>query len=91
MSIREDIQNELIDFLSEKNLDQSYGIITAKKGRYRLVTFAKAGITDGEIKIFSEKYIIIKWQTSQGILPFNGQQKFTSLTEAKEFISEHFV
>lgn len=91
MSERELIQKDLIEFLNENNLNQSYGIIDAHKGKYRSITFAKAAITDAEIKIFSEKYLILKWQTASRNVPMVGQEKFTSVPDLKEFIKKNFA
>lgn len=90
MSVRQKLENELVSFLNKEKLNDSYGVITEHHGRYRSVTFCRSKITDAEIRIYGPNFLLLKWQTGNRSLPFNGQEKFKSVDGLKEFIRQHF-
>lgn len=92
-SPREQIQNDLVDFLNEGNWTAPYGILTGLQatkngGKYRSITFGRARSLDAEICIFGESYILLKWQGSLGGQNSrNGNSAvFHSPAELKEFL-----
>lgn len=84
---RQKLENSLVKFLKQKNIDT---LNREHHGRFRSVTFRREKVTDGEIKIYGDKFFLLKWQTGNTVLPFNGQEKFQSLESLKEFIGKYF-
>jgi hypothetical protein len=96
MSPRELVAEALRETCVFGGLTDAYGVIktrtTGANGKkYWNVTFCKAVNLDGEIRVYSEHFILIKWQTRYKSLPAYGQQRFTSETEAKAFLCSHFI
>ena len=95
-SPREQIADNLAETCRFGGLDDAYGINkskqTSSKGKtYWNVTFCKARYLDGEIKVFSERFIIVSWQTAFRQLPARGSEKFTSESAVKDFIGRNFI
>lgn len=94
-SAREELANHLADTCTQLGLNEVYGVNVSKdteKGKtYYAVTFCLARILDGIIKVYSPKFILVKWQTQFRDMPFKGQEKFTSEEEAAKFIKSNFV
>lgn len=90
-SPREDLAQELLDICKFGGLDDSYGAdmsrSTDAKGKtYWHVSFCKARYLDGVIKVYSEKFILIKWKTAYRDFPPEGQEVFKSPTAARQFL-----
>jgi len=90
-SLREEVAQNLLDTCVCGGLDQVYGAnksrATDAKGKaYWSVSFCRARILDGEIKVYAENFIVISWQTAIRDLPSTGKQRFHSETAAKEFL-----
>lgn len=93
MSPREDVAQELADTCMFGGLNEVYGV---QKGRSAdnkcwTILFCKARILDGSISVYSPKFIIVKWQTQYRDMPHKGSEKFTSVSDAKQFIQRMFV
>jgi len=96
MSPREEVQNELIDTLACLELNQVYGILSDKhidkKGKsYRSLTFCRAKSVDGEIRIYSPKFIMVRYQTAIRSLPHNAQEVFRDVRSAKKYLQDCFA
>jgi len=90
MSRREEIQEELATFLQEAGLGEVYGVIAGNHGKYRSLTFCRARHLDGEIRIYSEKYFYVTWQSTAS--PFHrANLVFRSIDEVKQHITELFL
>ncbi len=63
----------------------------AKGKTYWSVTFAKARYLDGQIKIYSERFILVKWKTAFRTMAPEGQEVFRSEDAARDFIGRSFV
>jgi hypothetical protein len=90
-SPREELAQELLDVCIFGGLDEVYGAtkdkrIDAKGKTYWSILFCKARVLDGAIKVYSEKFILIKWQTAYRDLPAVGQEVFKSPLAAKQFL-----
>lgn len=93
MSPREDVAQELFETIKFGGLDEVYG---ASKGRSAdnkcwEVTFCKARVLDGVIRVYSPKFILVKWQTAFRDMQHKGQEKFTSVNDAKSFLQLSFI
>lgn len=84
MSKREDILDEVVEALQEADLDQVYGIDTglSQDKKYRYATFCRARTLDGEVRVYSERYILFRWQKGR----FIESLICKSVKEAKEHI-----
>lgn len=95
MSIRQEVAQNLADTCKFGGLDDSYGVIVSKaedtKKTYWNVTFAKARILDGNIKVYSPSFILITWQTAIRDLAARGREVFRSESEAKAFLQRTFI
>lgn len=95
MSPRQEVAQNLADTCVFGGLNDSYGVSVTKseeKGKtFWSVTFAKARILDGVIKVYSPKFILVKWRAAICDLPAHGQEVFRSEADAKSFLIRQFV
>lgn len=92
-SPREQVALDLLDVVKFGGMDEVYGAnidkqTDAKGKSYWSVTFCKARVLDGVIKIYSPRFIMVKWQTAFRDLPSKGQQIFKSDWDAKQFLHQ---
>lgn len=92
MSEREQIQNEIEDFLNENSsyFNAPYGIISGLnkvgRGKIRSITFGVSRYLDGEIQIWSPKKIVVR---CQGGLDYKFEGEYNSKEELiKKFREE---
>jgi hypothetical protein len=88
MSPREEVQQEIRDTLFFLGLNEVYGILESKendnKGRsYRSLTFCRASTVDGIVRVYSPRFIMIKWNQYQDV--------FRSVSEAKLYLQRCFA
>ena len=94
MSPREQVAHNLADTCICGGLNDAFGVQVSKTEAdksYWGVTFCKARILDGEIRVYSPRFILVKWQTTIRDLPAKGNSRFNSEYEAKSFIVSKFV
>lgn len=95
ISPRQEVAQALADTCMFGGLDDSYGVIMNKTEErsktFWSITFAKARILDGVIKVYSPNFIQIKWQTAIRDLPRNGSEVFRSESAAKLFLQDNFI
>lgn len=93
MSKREEIINQIADFISENGLAEVYagdvGISDDKK--YRWVNFCKARTLDGEVRVYGPKWILVIYKTAFRALPARDSRVFTSVDNAIKFLDLAFV
>lgn len=91
MSPRQQIAEELAETCVFGSLNDSYGVSVAKSvdgaKTFWLVTFAKAAILDGLIRVYSPTFIQVKWQGKPG----KGSEIFKSQAAAKAFLTSKFI
>lgn len=85
MSKREVLQNDIQLFLLENNITSLSNKVDISRGKYRSLSFINNS-TDVEIKIFNDKFFVVKWNGSISNLPFIGQEKLTSIEDLKTFV-----
>ena len=88
-SSRQLIAERLADFCIKGNLNDCYGVnvtrVAPDKGKtHWSVLFCKARRLDGCIRIYGERFILVKWQ---GMGTREGSQICTSENEAKLFLT----
>jgi hypothetical protein len=88
---RTKIMERIVDFCVKHDMNEVYGIIETSAGKYRSMTICKSSILDGEIKIYSPKFIQVKWQTAIRALPENGSRVFESESDTLAFLKAAFV
>ena len=95
-SPRQNVAQNLADTCIFGGLSNSYGVQVQKseeKGKtFWGITFCKARLLDGVIRVYSPNFIMIRWQgrtTSE--LPSRGQEVFRSELAAKQFLIKNFV
>ena len=92
MSIREDIMNQISEFVSDNYLSSVYsGSGLSKDKRYRYILISKPRVLDGEIRIYGPKFILINYQTAYRSLPHNDRRVFTSAENMINFLQWAFV
>ncbi len=92
-SAREEVADSLVDTCVCAGLNDSYGVSKAKSeanGKsFWMITFAKAGMLDGVIRVYGPNFIHIHWQgalAKAAGLPFVGTEVIKSATLAKRFL-----
>jgi len=85
MSKREILQEDIKNFLQENNISCLSNQIEISRGKYRSLSFINKS-TDVEIKIFNDKFFVVKWNGSVSNLPFIGQEKLSSIEDLKTFV-----
>jgi len=88
MSKREDIQNDMAQFLEDVGLNEVYGVLTGldtlDNGRkVRTVTFCRARSLDGQVVIYSESFVQVVTNREREV--------FTSPEDAKAWIKAKYV
>jgi hypothetical protein len=88
MSEREEIQNDMADFLESAGLDEVYGVLTgldtlANGRKVRTVTFCRARTLDGCVTIYGPTFI--KVATTRD------NETFASAEDAKAWIQARYV
>jgi hypothetical protein len=83
---------EIQDTLFCLGLDEVYGIsltraTDAKGKKYWSITFCKARTIDGVVKVYSDRFIVIKIQQRDRGMP----SRFTSALEAKQWLVKEFA
>ena len=99
MSPRQQVAQNLADTCVFGGLDESRGVsvekTTDKGGReHWSVLFAKARTLDGVIRVYSPGFVLVQWQGALARatdLPLRGSQVCRSESEAKEFLTAHFI
>jgi hypothetical protein len=90
-SPREDVAQELLETIKFGGLDEVYGAslskeVDAKGKSFYSVTFCKSRVLDGVIKVYSERFVMVKWQTQYRDLPAKGQVVCKNSWDAKSLI-----
>ena len=65
MSDREELAGRVETFLHEQGVfDAPYGILARKhaSGKYREITFGRARFLDATVRVYTPKYIMVKWR-----------------------------
>lgn len=96
ISPRQQVAINLTDVCLFGGLDEGPGVsfskqVDAKGKPYWSVTFAKAGILDGAIKVYSPNFILVSWQTAIRDLPSTGREVCKAETQAREFLTNNFI
>lgn len=85
MKTRKEIQEALGALCVEWGLDEVYGVMLNEHGKYRSVSFCRARTLDGEIRVYSPKFIYI--HSSRQSVPHICK----SFDEAVEYMKETYV
>ena len=95
ISAREALADSIREKCVEFCMNDSYGANVFKDSlngkSYYAVSFCIGRILDGSVKIYSPKFILVKWITQFRDMPHTGQQKFDSAEAAITFIKANFV
>lgn len=96
VSPRQQIAINLADVCIFGSLNDSYGVIKSKqedsRGRaYWSVSFCKAKILDGTIKVYGPSFILIEWQTAIRDMAAKGSIVCKSEIQAREFLTDNFI
>ena len=96
ISLRQQVALNLADTCTFGGLNESYGVNVAKQAdksnkSYWGITFAKARILDGNIRVYSPTFILVEWQTAIRVLPNKGREVFRTEAAAKQFLTEAFI
>jgi hypothetical protein len=90
-SPREQVADELVEFLAFAGLNESYGINKSRgeeNGKnFWSITFAKAGTIDGIVRVYSERFILVKFQRRR----LETKEVFRDVTSAKRQMTEWFI
>jgi hypothetical protein len=92
MSERADTFKTVLDFVDSHHLDHIFGASgLSDDKKYYYTTLSIARNMDGEVKVYSPKFIQIKWQTRYHILPQSGSLIFDSVDNVLAFLRLAFV
>jgi len=92
-SPRQDVAQELVETIMFGGLDEVCGCNMSKetdnKGKsYYSVSFCKARNLDGVVKVYSPKFVLVKWQTQYRDMSPKGQEVFKNVWDAKSFLQK---
>lgn len=95
-SPREQCAERLANFAVCADLAQvyagGYAKRTDKKGKpYWSVNLCKARTLDAEIMVYSDRFLVLKWQTAYRQLPARGSEIFKKEEDLKAFLTKYFV
>lgn len=88
---RTDLADSIAAFLSEQGLSEVYGSDPISQGKFISIPFCKARTIDGEVRLYSAKFVYVGFQTAYRNLPRRDNLVFTSVEDAFEFIRLAFV
>lgn len=95
ISPRQQVAQNLSDTCVFGGLNDSYGVSMQKeedKGKsFWSVTFCKARVLDGVLRVYSPNFVLIRWQTGYRDIEGRGSEVFRSERAAKDFIVKNFV
>ena len=95
MSARSELAEKIGKELIELGLNEVYGVMVGKSNEggkpHYSINFCQARYTDGVVKVYSPKFILVKWQTAFRDMPNRGQEKFDNEESAINFIKASFV
>ena len=87
------LADRLAEFIVENNLCEVYGgdAGLGGKGRYRTIGFSHKGTLDGELRVYSPKFIWVRYETAYRDLPKEDTRVFESEKNAVDFLTHAFV
>jgi hypothetical protein len=92
MSKREELTRKIDEFISENGLNKIYsGTGLSKDKKYRYVLFNVTRYFDGEIRVYNEKYISVKYQTAFRDLPNKGWGVVSGYDALIDWIKEYVI
>jgi hypothetical protein len=91
LSKRANLAQHLASLVTQLHLTSPYGGEAHQQDKYYSIGFSKAAILDGEIRLYSEKFIQISWQTAIRDLPLKDSLVFETIEHAEKFIELAFV
>ena len=93
LSPRNLLAARLAEFICENGLAEVYGgeEKRSEDKRYHHIGFSKRRNLDGEIKVFSEEYIVVSYKTTFRDLPGEDRRLYDSEAAVKEFLKLAFV
>jgi hypothetical protein len=92
VSKREEIMNEISDFVSNNRLAGVYsGSGLSKDKKYRYILLSRPRNLDGEIRIYGPAFILLRYTTRYHALPRNDNRVFTSKENLIKFLQLAFV
>jgi len=91
--MRTQIVDRFQTFLNTYELNEAYGVIRTggESGKFEELTFCKARVLDGTVKVYGPKFILVKYNTAYRTLPQNDHAVFTSEADAFKFLKAAFV
>lgn len=92
-SARELLAERIAAFISRYNLDNPYGgdVALDRSRQFYNVLFSYPGNLDGVVKVYSPRFIQVKYQTRYLDLPNQDSRIFTSEKNALDFLKAAFV
>ena len=92
MSKRQEIMNEISDFVSNNRLAGVYsGSGLSEDKRYRYILLSRPRVLDGEVRVYGEKFLLVRFTTKYNSLPRNDNRVFTSKEDMINFLQLAFV
>ena len=92
MSAREELMKEVLSFVERNYLASVYsGYGLSKDKKYRYILISRPRVLDGEIRIYGEKFLLLKYITGYRSLPHNDNRVFTSTEDLIKFLQLAFV
>jgi hypothetical protein len=92
MSKREELMKEVLSFVERNYLASVYGGCgLSEDKKYRYILISKPRVLDGEIRIYGEKFLLLKYTARYGSLPRNDRRVFTSAEDLLKYLQLAFV
>lgn len=92
MSKRQEIMNEISDFVSNNRLAGVYsGSGLSEDKRYRYILLSRPRVLDGTIRVYGPAFLLIEYQTKYNSLPRDDRRVFTSKEDMIQFLQLAFV
>lgn len=91
MSERKDLAQRIADVINNGRLSSPYGGQVSTQGRCYVVGFSVPVLLDGEVKVYSHKFIQVKFTTLIRDLPHKSSRVYGSEGDVIQFLREAFI
>lgn len=91
LSKRAILAQNIASLVTQLHLTSPYGGEVHQQDKYYSIGFSKSAILDGEVRVYSEKFIQISWQTAIRDLPLKDSLVFESIEHVEQFLKLAFV
>jgi hypothetical protein len=91
MSDREQLQIDVANYVSEIPKFNAPVILDMDPTkRFRIIKFGIREELNVEIRIYSPRFLFVRWSANSHKIPAHGQERFDTISQVKKFIENNF-